>query len=270
MKKTFSLLAFLGIFTLLVPQLAVARPVTLPSPASSIAEEIVSLGSAIDPQSGKLVDGIKIIKYRTDIRGNAKPPQAGGGTTCYSYLANGARWKAAEPWIMNPSNASSLNSSTVFQLQSDGVAKWEDAADGVVGSGAGFNIMGNGTQTNATLSAESTSPDGNNEVYFAPIPQNGVIAVTTVWGIFRGPASGRELVEWDQVFDDQDFTWSTTGAPGTMDFDNIAVHEIGHAVGMGHPSNTCVQETMYAYADFGETIKRDLNTGDITGINALY
>ena len=55
-----------------------------------------------------------------------------------------------------------------------------------------------------------------------------------------------------------------------MDVLNIAVHEVGHAGGMGHPDGTCVDETMYAYASNGETRKRTLNAGDIAGIKALY
>ena len=56
------------------------------------------------------------------------------------------------------------------------------------------------------------------------------------------------------------------GLPNAMDFLNIATHEIGHAVAMDHPSDLCTEETMYAYADYGETKKRTLNAGDITGI----
>ena len=57
-----------------------------------------------------------------------------------------------------------------------------------------------------------------------------------------------------------------------MDYENIAQHEIGHAVGMGHAPETseCVEETMYPTASNGETLKRDLNVGDIAGIKALY
>jgi hypothetical protein len=39
---------------------------------------------------------------------------------------------------------------------------------------------------------------------------------------------------------------------------------------MGHPTDTCVNETMYRFASEGETKKIDLNAGDIAGINDLY
>lgn len=55
-----------------------------------------------------------------------------------------------------------------------------------------------------------------------------------------------------------------------MDFENIAAHEMGHSVGMGHPSGECTEETMYSTAALGETKKRDLNDGDIAGVSGLY
>jgi hypothetical protein len=41
-------------------------------------------------------------------------------------------------------------------------------------------------------------------------------------------------------------------------------------MGLGHPSGSCTEETMYAYASLGEVKKRDLNSGDVSGINGLY
>ncbi|EKD22946.1 MAG: matrilysin (Metalloproteinase), partial [uncultured bacterium] len=81
----------------------------------------------------------------------------------------------------------------------------------------------------------------------------------------------REIVEWDLVFDQVDFDWSATGESTKMDFENIATHELGHSTGMNDLYNSsCNLETMFGYASDGETIKRDLHTGDINGINLLY
>ncbi|MDX1607881.1 MAG: matrixin family metalloprotease, partial [Candidatus Spechtbacterales bacterium] len=81
----------------------------------------------------------------------------------------------------------------------------------------------------------------------------------------------RELVEWDMVFDDVDFNWSTTGDVNAMDFESISTHELGHAVGLADLyTSDCSEETMYGYATEGETKKRDLNSGDITGMSKLY
>jgi predicted Zn-dependent protease len=59
-----------------------------------------------------------------------------------------------------------------------------------------------------------------------------------------------------------------------MDLQNIATHELGHGFGLADLYNTQSQtqilQTMYGYASLGETMKRDLASGDIAGIRALY
>ena len=91
-----------------------------------------------------------------------------------------------------------------------------------------------------------------------------------MWGVFNGPPFARELVEWDQVYDDMDFDWSSSGEADKMDFENIASHELGHTVGLGHPDDSCTQETMFRFAGLGETNKRTLEAGDIAGVSDLY
>ncbi|TSC73000.1 MAG: peptidase M10A and M12B matrixin and adamalysin [Parcubacteria group bacterium Gr01-1014_38] len=69
---------------------------------------------------------------------------------------------------------------------------------------------------------------------------------------------------------DFDFGDATVSGTAVMDFLNVAVHEVGHAGGMAHPSDSCTEESMYRFVSFGETKKRDLHTGDIAGIQSLY
>jgi hypothetical protein len=56
-----------------------------------------------------------------------------------------------------------------------------------------------------------------------------------------------------------------------MDLQNIETHEFGHWLVLNdlytRPSS---QQTMYGYSDYGETIKRDLASGDIAGILKIY
>lgn len=243
---------------------------TLVLPPSADNSPVISLGTAVDPGTGRVVEGIAIIHRESPAKPNG--PKPGGSTACYTYLAKGAKWKTVEPWMTNPANTRGLDGTTVFNLLNGGVSKWEDATDGNVTNGVGVDVLGPGATTAATLVADTASPDNQNEAYFADITDSNAIAVTIVWGIFGGPIWNRQLVEWDQIYDDVTFDWSaqSSGVAGKMDFDNIATHELGHSVGMGDLYNTCVDETMYGYSDYAETKKRDLNTGDITGVNGLY
>lgn len=244
---------------------AAGKPVSVPPGAGDVRP----LGVAFDPGSGRLVQGYAIVHRKKNARGGGQARQ--GKIQCYGFLAKNAKWKTVEPWVVNPGNTSGLTDAFVASNLAADIAKWEDAADGAVGSGPGVNILGGGTTTSNPLAVDNAAPDNVNEVYFAAIDEPGAIAVTTVWGIFGGPTFQRELVEWDQVYDDADYGWSDSGAAGKMDFENIATHELGHSVGLGDLYNSaCASETMYGYAGFGETQKRDLNTGDITGANKLY
>ena len=250
------------------------RTVIIPAHAVQVADNVFDLGTAVDTDTGLPVRGYAILHYRTGFHHNPNHsggPSGGGGNSCFGFFANGAKWKTVEPWLVNTTNGEGLSSAFVLDNLTADILKWEDAADGTVGSGVGVNILGNGSVTAATLIADTSSPDNQNEVYFSDVGSPGAIAVTIVWGIFSGPPSQRKLVEWDMVFDEVDYDWSSIGAAGLMDFENIATHELGHSVGMTDLYTlTCSEETMYGYADFGETKKRTLEAGDIAGVSSLY
>lgn len=239
-------------------------------PPAADNSNVISLGSAVDPGSDKVVEGYAIVHPQKG--GNYKPNQAGakgggkggaggGASACYTYLARGAKWKSVESWVVNAAN-SGLDANFVFNNLATDIAKWETAS-------GGKNILGDGSLTSSVLAADTSVPDNQNEVYFASLDP-GTIGVTIIWGIFGGPPLGRELVEWDQVYNTY-YIWSGSGEAEKMDFENIATHELGHSVGLGdlYDSN-CSLETMYGYGTEGETIKRDLNAGDIAGILNLY
>lgn len=239
------------------------KKISIPKHALEIAPGIYHLGQSKNID-GKIVEGIMIIDYKKE---KAKPDGVGGGknpkSSCYSFLASGAKWKTQEPWLIDTSNNEGLDGAFLLSNTDANIKKWEDA-------GAG-DVFGTGTIASG-LAADELSPDGLNEVLFGSADDPNTIAVTIVWGIFSGPVKQRQLVEWDQVYNEANFDWTQDALsdPTKMDFENISTHEIGHAFGMGHPSSSCVDETMYAYSTEGETKKRDLNSGDIAGINALY
>ncbi len=256
-----------------------SRIVSIPTHAVEVAPGVFYLGTAID--NGRLVEGYAMfVKPGTECGNgicepgeniNKCPADCGGSdeepdtSSCYGFLARGAKWRTVEPYIVNPENTRGLDEAFVTDNLAFDIDKWE--AVGV------DNILGNeiaGTVDGADLE----SPDDKNEVYFADIKQDNVIAMAIIWGIFGGPPPFRELVEWDMIFDDVDFDWGIcdgVDCTSKMDFENIATHELGHAVGLGDLYNTeCSEQTMYGLATEGETKKRDLADGDIAGINSLY
>jgi len=236
--------------------------VIVPSHAIEVAPGVFNLGTAIDVD-GRVVEGFMFIHKKNN---NAKPDGTPGngkkdknqdsGSTCYSHLAKGAKWKTVEDYRIGAGiNAVATQAS---------LKEWNTHSP--------TQIFGS-LEAGAVVPAELGTLNGENEVMFGSAGQN-TIAVTTVWGIFGGPPRGRVLVEWDALFNDDVFTFGDAEDLETpvMDYMNIAVHEFGHSAGMGHaPATTdCVDETMYPSASFDETSKRDLNAGDKAGIKKLY
>ena len=265
-------------------------PVKIPDHAREVAPGVFKLGISID--KGRIVEGYAIVDYRekgakpgtvcgNDIcepGENARkcPSDCGNGgedpdaSSCFGFLAKGAKWRTVEPYMVDPANTENLDESYVESNMALDISKWEDAADGTVDGIISKDILGSQT-AGIVDGADLISTDNKNEVYFGDVEQDNAIAITVVWGIFGGPPGRRELVEWDQVYDQVDFDWSAIGEIDKMDFENIATHELGHSVGLNDLYDSiCSQQTMYGYADNGETNKRDLEQGDIAGILQLY
>ncbi|KKU86739.1 MAG: hypothetical protein A2667_02225 [Candidatus Wildermuthbacteria bacterium RIFCSPHIGHO2_01_FULL_47_27] len=249
--------------------------VVVPDVAVDSSDAIVSLGFARDPSSGREVQGFAIIHYKNGYArsgGAAKDLSA----SCYGFLAKGARWKAAESYALQGhwefvSDATASGTWTyVYDFNTSAVARDLETWDSQVA----FNVFAEQDTTPEVVNgADTVAPDGHNEMMWGDVSSPGAIAVTIVWGIFYGPPSGRELVEWDMVFDNVDFpNWGDATVDfSVMDFENIAIHELGHSAGLADLyTGQCSEQTMYGYASYGETKKRDLGVGDINGIKALY
>ena len=82
--------------------------------------------------------------------------------------------------------------------------------------------------------------------------------------------SSQQMVRFSMTFNNR-YTWTTAGQAGQFDVQNIATHELGHALGLTHPAaTTCAEETMWFSASAGETKKRSLEPGDQNGLVTLY
>ena len=232
----------------------------IPEHAVKISESVYSLGNAKD-HTGKVVEGFLFIDNKkspakpdgTPGNGNKKT-KTGETSTCYTLLAKGASWKTTEPYMIGPGIDGTLTAASL------------DAWDSKVE----FEIFGPELENENPNGPDSKSPDNKNEVMFDNLGSTNTIAYTITWGIFGGPPSQRQLVEWDVVFNSDYEFGNAADSSGVMDYQNIATHEFGHALGLTHPSDTCLEETMYRFADIGEIKKRTLEPGDIAGLNKLY
>lgn len=183
--------------------------------------------------------------------------------SCYSAYAKGAKWKTRKNYVLDTRNNQGLSDSFLKNAFSTATITWNNALD----NKDIFGIL----DTSAPQGVNMEQPDGRNEIHFAYIEEEGVLAMTIVWGIFSGPEEDREILEFDQVYNEH-FSWGdANNNPSINDCQNTMTHECGHASGMMDIyENRCSHITMYGYASAGETKKRTLAQEDINGLRALY
>jgi len=201
---------------------------------------------------------ITFIHYKD---GKIKPivnPAKPSTNTCYKLL--GAKQSNTVNYFINPTNEDGLSESFVASSIFLSAEEWDKYTS--------KELFNNEYTIDYSANWDDVAPDFRNEVSFGNYPQANVIAVTNIW--VSGKGKNKIIVDYDVMFDN-DFAWGDASTnPALMDLQNIAVHEIGHGIGLADLYNTCVQETMYGYSSEGEISKRDLNSGDIAGIQKIY
>ena len=228
------------------------RPSTVPANAVEVAPDVYYMGKSFDPQSRQMVDGLAFVHRAPERKLKPNVAPARPVKACYRLIGFPG-WTSQESWSVATTPGSPLQTSTIITEIGNAITQWEMAA--------GAQILGSGSSRTVL---PSTTLDGVNAIAFGNAGGGGTVAVTYVWGSRRTP-----IVEFDQIYG-SNWDWVTGSSADAFDFANVATHEIGHAVGLDHPGNSCTEETMYAYVDFGETKKRTLNPGDILGVQALY
>jgi Matrixin len=107
-----------------------------------------------------------------------------------------------------------------------------------------------------------------NQVDFGGGLEAGVLAETTVWFFRSNPAN---IIECDMRFSNA-FSWYTgTGTPPSTQYDwqSVAIHEMGHCLGLGHQDGITPTPVMAPTLARGET-RRALTCDDIAGRDAIY
>ncbi len=127
------------------------------------------------------------------------------------------------------------------------------AVTGAMGSWSDLNTSGLKLVYNGSTGVTSSGFDGQNNIYWQTATQNGTLATATTW------YSGSTTFETDINFNDA-YDWFTNG--GTFDIETVALHELGHCVGLGHDSG--IMAPNYS------GIRRSIDTDSRNGFYEMY
>jgi hypothetical protein len=174
-------------------------------------------------------------------------------TDSSAYVMNGPTWNSSVvPYYLNPANLD-LAAPSVEVAVRYGADTWHLQS----GAGLRFSFAGQSSQTNTTY-------DGVNLVVFRNASNGSAIATAYWW------SSGSRIIDADIVFWDGAFRFfaGTSGCSGGFYIEDIAAHEFGHALGLGHSAST--NATMYFSTSSCNMNNRTLDADDIAGVRALY
>jgi hypothetical protein len=169
------------------------------------------------------------------------------------YLLTGASWPPASipvPYRINENTNDCTGEGAAVQ---NAAATWSDA-------GANFSFDYAGTTT-----ATAAGYDGVDAIIWRDLGNSNIVAMATWWYM------GSTIVEADIEFNEY-YAWSaSTSCPsGYMDVQTVALHELGHWVGLADLySAGDAAKVMYGYVSTGFT-KRALTADDIAGIQSIY
>ena len=169
------------------------------------------------------------------------------------FTSNGAIWSfPLVQYFVNPANLDLPDLDTENAIRA-GADVWG------LQSPAQFRFVyaGRSAQTTTTL-------DSVNLVVFRNASSGSAIATTYTWQNSTGILDA-DIVFWDAAFR---FYAGVSGCSTGFYLEDIAAHEFGHALGLGH--STTAGATMFPTVSYCSTDLRTLHADDIAGVTSLY
>ncbi len=183
--------------------------------------------------------------------------------SCCTFIGGGAKWDGVATFKMDTTNPDGISSQQLEIWQNNAFNQWNDALPDQ-------NVLAPVIIEDLPGFLDPNSPDGINTITFGVIDKQGVIAVTATHYVQSGGSI--TIFESDIVYNTQVPLGDGSINSNVYDFWSVATHETGHAIGLGHPSQTleCLDSTMYPTVGLGQTNKRDITGKDAQCLQTLY
>lgn len=171
-------------------------------------------------------------------------------TYTVGYSTDGRTWPSLPvTYLINENTPDVVGEGAAIQAA---FATWNSA-------GSNFRLAYGGT---TTTSGYPTTYDGHNDIYFTTDPDfpTGPLAMNSYW------MSGSTILESDITFADS-YSWAIGAVVGRYDIETIALHELGHGVGLDDQYGD-MSEAMGAGQS--NSTRRTLSPYDAAGAIHLY
>ena len=218
------------------------------------------------------------VSKSNNISGSASYPLNTSDTGCKndSHSSDLYIFPTGVNWYYNPIGEPSTLSLTRI---GNGFSTWKSETNRCGISPKGNNLVsvykgtttspeamgGNPPPDQIALCASTREIDGLNVIGWGHLPE-GVVAATCLTSIPGG-------VKESDIRFSTDYNWFTqyaaTGCSKAWDLGDIATHEIGHMIGMGH-SASGTDQVMNPYAYSCNYVNRKLAKGDLLSLNHFY
>jgi len=219
------------------------------------------------PVTGKVDDATK--KLFETPRCGVKDPQEDGGRKRRSfslrivnrekrYVKSSYSWKPLFSrigekrlrWKLTSIGTQILGADEIFRILREAFAMWASTVDGLI-----FEEVGGGDDAELIIFfAANSHGDG-----YSFDGSGGVLAHAFYPYDVDAPLAGDTHFDDDEVYTDKTYVG--------VNFWLVALHEIGHALGLGHSKNR--DAVMYAYYT-GYIPGKSLHEDDVNGIRAIY
>ena len=219
------------------------------------------------------------IQDRAEQAGTAAALSSGGSYS--SYALTGYRWNQRNPQLQLYLNPTDTPSGLGTEATRNAIAQAANTWDGAVGE----NLFADGSTVivDYTKVVDNPFPPQGQEVADGYSVSGWKSLGGSYLGMQRWWSNGqlvdgyRSIVETDSWYN-RDFAWTTDLATaqstGRIDLQSIALHELGHGIGMGDlytlpegdPRKSDLQQVMNLY----DGPQRELGNGDRTGVQSLY